>query len=100
MTGTPSAYRGATPLQWDSDRGTRGSTGSERSPRCTVKGCPIRYPSGPDRPCAEHRADDEVRPDEYTGPAPHGLAGSGWLNLTDQERADLRADREHGPWHD
>jgi len=35
-------------VAWDSDRGTRG-TGSERTPRCTTRGCPIRYPSGPDR---------------------------------------------------
>lgn len=27
------------------------------SPRCPVKGCAIRYHSGPDRRCAQHAAD-------------------------------------------
>jgi hypothetical protein len=25
--------------------------------RCTERGCPVRYASGPDRPCDSHRAD-------------------------------------------
>ena len=26
--------------------------------RCVMPACPVRYASGPDRPCAQHRDDD------------------------------------------
>lgn len=29
-------------------------TPAAQLPRCTFKGCPVRYRSGPDHPCAEH----------------------------------------------
>jgi hypothetical protein len=28
------------------------------TPRCVEPGCPIRFSSGDDRPCSEHRNDD------------------------------------------
>jgi len=58
------------PVAWDAEREARGATGSHLSPRCTVPGCPVRYRDPPDRPCREHRRDEEVRPWEVTVPAP------------------------------
>jgi len=31
---------------------------SEHLSRCTMRGCPVRYRCGADRPCAMHRAED------------------------------------------
>ena len=31
---------------------------ASRTPRCTMRGCPVRYRSGDDRPCRGHRDDD------------------------------------------
>lgn len=31
---------------------------TDRTPRCTEPGCPVRYHVGADRPCGYHRADD------------------------------------------
>jgi hypothetical protein len=29
-------------------------------PRCTMRGCPVRFADGPDRPCRDHSADDRA----------------------------------------
>lgn len=49
----------ASPVAWSPEREQRGSTGSERTPRCSVRGCPVRFASGSDRLCPDHLDDDD-----------------------------------------
>jgi hypothetical protein len=43
----------------------------EMMTRCTTRGCPVRYSSGPDRPCLLHREDRapslSARIEQWTG---------------------------------
>jgi hypothetical protein len=50
---TAYSYR---PAAWSPERDARGAA-PDRGPRCTDADCPVRWPSGPDRPCPEHAAD-------------------------------------------
>jgi DNA-binding MarR family transcriptional regulator len=41
-------------VAWTRDRDTRGAA-PDRGARCTVAACPVRWASGPSRPCPDHR---------------------------------------------
>lgn len=42
------------PVAWTPDRDTRAAGRCPPDPRCPVRGCPVRWRSGDDRPCADH----------------------------------------------
>jgi hypothetical protein len=62
------------------------------SPKCTTRGCPVRYRDGGDRPCTDHRHDTgptlEARMAAWSllsGTAP-GDHGDGGAQAADQAR--------------
>jgi hypothetical protein len=36
---------------------------TDHTPRCTCRGCPVRFTRGPDRACPNHRDDNNVYAD-------------------------------------
>lgn len=75
MTGTPPRdgfTLGQVPVAWSAERETRGRSATAQTPRCTERGCPVRYASGPDRLCREHRREAD---DDDPVPAPAGQDG-------------------------
>ena len=57
-------------IRWTAERGERGG-GVSGGARCTVRGCAVRFSSGDDRPCPDHRPPDDDggyrRPDDGGG---------------------------------
>ena len=45
------------PVAWSPEREQRGASPA-RGPRCPVPACPVRYASGEDRPCRDHKRED------------------------------------------
>jgi hypothetical protein len=91
MSVPPGSLTNPLPVAWQADRDARGASPAPRSPRCTEPGCPVRYASGPDRPCRAHRENE---------PDPRALAlaraaparDRNWprpRELTPAERAEL-----------
>lgn len=46
-------------VEWTAERETRGASPTITTSRCPARGCPIRYPGGPSRPCPDHDGSDD-----------------------------------------
>lgn len=69
---------------------------ANRTPRCTERGCPVRYAAGTDRPCRGHRGDGDTlaaRMEEFAAmSAPPGEHDG----QADEQQAAGQAVNRHG----